>query len=132
MAVLSVLTTSSARAQSKEKEILLPLTFNEVVKGDVPAVIEGEDIFMNPVDLEKLGVTGSMWMRLLNFGRLFSGSRRTIGDTQFISLKVLAPYLTYKIDPATLSLAITVNPQLLAATNLNVQLGPPPDIVYSR
>jgi len=132
MAALSVLITSSAQAQSKEKEILLPLTFNEVAKGDVPAVIEGEDVFMNPVDLEKLGVTGSMWMRLLNFGRLFSGSRRAIGDTQFISLKVLAPYLTYKIDPATLSLAITVNPQLLAPTNLNVQLGPPPDIIYSR
>src|SRR5581483_9661888 len=36
------------------------------------------------------------------------------------------------IDPATLSLAVTVNPQLLEPTNLNVQLGPPPDIVYTR
>ncbi|HJT16617.1 MAG TPA: fimbria/pilus outer membrane usher protein [Thermoanaerobaculia bacterium] len=130
MAVLSVLATTPARAQSKE--ILLPLTFNEVAKGDVPALIEGEDVFMKPADLEKLGATGSMWTRLVNFARLYSGARRKVGDTQFISLKVLAPYLTYKIDPATLSLAISVNPQLLAPTNLNVQLGPPPDIVYTH
>lgn len=131
MAALSVFNTPSAQAQSN-KEILLPLTFNEVAKGDVPAVIDGEDVYMNPADLQKLGVTGSMWTRLLNFGRLFRGSRRMIGDTQFISLQALGPYLTYKIDPATLTLSITVNPQLLAPTNLNVQLGPPADIVYSH
>ena len=58
MAALLLLTTRSALAQSKP--IPLPLTFNEVPKGDVAAVLQGDDIFLNPVDLEGLGVTGPM------------------------------------------------------------------------
>ncbi len=130
MAAVTLLTTRPAEAQSPP--ILLPLNFNEVAKGDVPVLIQGDDVFMNPADLERLGVTGPMWKRLLNFARLMSGSRKMAGDTEFISLKSLAPYLTFKFDQATLSLSITAAPQLLAPTRLNVELGPPPDIVYSK
>lgn len=130
MAAVCVLTSRPARAESKE--ILLPLTFNAIAKGDVAAVIDGEDVFMNPADLQSFGLTGPMWTRLINFAGLVRGSRRTVGGTQFVSLRALAPYLTFRIDPATLSLTITANPNLLAPTNLNVQLGPPADIVYSR
>src|SRR5438132_6345776 len=130
MAALLFLYTRPAEAQSSQ--ILLPLTFNEVPKGDVPAVMQGDDVFLNSADLERLGVTGPMWRRLLNFARLMSGSRKMIGDTEFISLKSLAPYLSFTFDQASLALSITASPQLLAATRLNVELGPPADIVYSK
>ena len=130
MAAVLLLTTRPADAQSRE--ILLPLTFNEVAKGDVSALMQGDDVFMKPADLERFGVTGPMWMRLLNFARLRSGSRKMIGDTEFVSLKALAPYLTFKFDQASLSLAINVAPQFLAPTQLNVELGPPANIVYSK
>src|ERR1700736_5373467 len=130
MAAVLVLTTRPADAQSKE--ILLPLTFNEVAKGDVAAIMRGDDVFLKAADLERFGLTGIMWKRVLAFSGLRNGSRIAIGDTQFVSLKALAPYITFTIDPATLSLSMTAVPQLLAPTNLNVHLGPPPDIVYSK
>src|SRR5437867_2567103 len=130
MAALLLLTTRSALAQSKP--IPLPLTFNEVPKGDVAAVLQGDDIFLNPVDLEGLGVTGPMWKRLLTFARLMSGSRKVIDGTEFISLKALAPYLTFKFDQTALTLSISAAPHLLAPTNLNVELGPPADITYTK
>ena len=130
MAAVLILTTQPAEAQSKE--ILLPLTFNEVAKGDVAAVMRGDDVFLKAGDLERFGMSGIMWTRVLAFSGLRNASRISIGDTQFISLKALAPYMTFTVDPATLSLAVTANPQLLAPTNLNVQLGPPPGIVYSK
>ena len=125
-----LLTTRPANAQSKE--IVLPLTFNEVAKGDVAAIMRGDDVFLKAADLERFGVTGLMWTRVRNFSGLRNRSRISIGDTQFISLKSLAPYMTFTIDPATLSLSVTTVPELLAPTNLNVQLGPPPGIVYSK
>jgi outer membrane usher protein len=130
MAAVVVLPTSPAQAQSKE--ILLPLTFNEVAKGDVAAIIRGDDVFLKPGDLERFGLTGTMWSRVRTFSRLIAGSRVGIGDSEFISLKSLAPYLTFTLDPASLTLSVTAAPQLLAATNMNLQLGPPPDIVYTK
>ena len=56
MAAIPLLTTRPADAQSRE--ILLPLTFNEVAKGDVSALMQGDDVFMKPADLERFGVTG--------------------------------------------------------------------------
>lgn len=130
MAAVVIVDTPIAEAQSKE--ILLPLTFNEVAKGDVPAIMRGEDVFLKAADLERFGVTGTMWTRMVAFSRLIRGSRIRIGDTEFISLHSLAPYLSFTIDPASLSLAVTATPMLLAPTNLNVQLGAPPDIIYSK
>ncbi len=130
MAATLILTTSSAIAQPKQ--IPLPVTFNEVSKGDFAAVPVDDDVFLSPADLERLGLTGPMWRRLATFARLISGSRKEIEGQEFISLKALAPFLTFKFDQATLALSITAAPQLLAPTSLNVELGPPVDIIYSK
>ena len=45
----------SLRAQ--DAQIPLPLTFNEVAKGDVNVIIRGSEIFVQPADLEKAGRT---------------------------------------------------------------------------
>ena len=130
MAALLFLATRTAFAQSKP--IPLPVTFNEVAKGEVAAVLQADDIFISPADLERLGVTGPMWKRLVTFARLMSGSRRVIDGTEFISLKAMAPFLTFKFDQTALVLSINAAPQLLAPTSLNIELGPPADIIYTK
>jgi len=131
-AMAAVLLIASRPAAAQPKEILLPFTFNEVPKGEVPVLLQGDDVFMSVTDLQRAGMTGPMWRRLSTFARLVSGARKNLNGNEFISLKAMAPLLSFKFDEATLSLSVTAAPQLLAETHLNVQLAPPPDIVYSR
>jgi outer membrane usher protein len=119
-------------ALAQERQILLPLTFNEMPKEEVPVVLQGDDVFMSVADLERAGVTGPMWHRLVAFARLVSGARKEVDGVEFISLKSLAPFLTFKFDETSLALSVTSAPQLLPATRLNVEIGPPPGIVYSK
>jgi len=116
---------------AQDKAIPLPLTFNEVSKGEVLAIPSGDDVFVRVSDLEA-GVTGPVWRRLLTFGRLRSGARRQVNGAEFISLRSLAPYIAYKFDEALLTLAITAAPELLASTRLDVESGPPQVIIYSK
>lgn len=116
---------------AQDKAIPLPLTLNEVSKGEALAIPSGDDVFVRVSDLEG-GVTGSVWRRLLTFGRLRSGARRQVNGVEFISLRSLAPYIAYKFDEASLALAITAAPELLASTRLDVETGPPRGIVYSK
>ena len=122
---------SSDPLLAQDKAIPLPLTFNEVSKGEVLALPSGDDVFVRVSDLEA-GVTGPVWRRLLTFGRLRSGARRQVNGAEFISLRSLAPYIAYKFDEASLVLAITAAPELLASTRLDVESGPPQGIIYSK
>ena len=92
---------------AQDKEIILPLTFNEVSKGEVPVVLRGDDVMMSVADLERAGVTGSMWQRLVAIARLHSGARTQVNGVEFISLKALAPFLTFKFDETSLALSVT-------------------------
>ncbi len=112
--------------------IPLPLTFNEVTKGDINVVMHGDDIFVRSDDLEKAGLTGAMWHRVLSFARLRGGSHIESSGIELIALRALAPLLTYKFDEANLALSITAAPELLVPTELSVQGGPPKDIIYTR
>lgn len=119
-------------AIAQEKVIPIPLTFNEESKGEVPVVLQGDDVFIRVADLERAGATGPIWHRLVTFARLVSGARKEVNSVDFISLKSLAPFVTFKFDEALLALSITTRPQLLAATNVNAEFGPPADIVYTK
>lgn len=119
-------------AAQDNQQIPLPLTFNEVEKSEITAIVIGEDVFVQPKDLEAAGVTGIMWKRLLGFARLRQGSHLMSGVNEFISLRSFAPLLTFKFDDANLTLSITATPELLTPTLLNVETGPPADIVYSK
>lgn len=120
-----------AAAQAKQ-EIPFPLTFNEVPKGEVAVVLANGDVFVLPADLERSGVTGTMWERLLRFARLREASHVTSGGREFISLRSFAPLLTYVLDEENLTLAVTAQPELLTPSTFNVETGPPADIIYSR
>ena len=130
--ILGILAIVAFRVSAQDSQIPLPLTFNEVPKGDVNVVIRGADIFVRPVDLEQAGTTGPMWQRVLTFARLRGGSRIQAGGVEFISLTALAPLLTFKFDEANLSLSVTASPELLVPTALSVAGGPPKDLIYSK
>jgi outer membrane usher protein len=117
---------------AQDAQIPLPLTFNEVPKGDVNVVIRGADIFVQPKDLENAGATGDMWQRVVTFARLRGGSRIEVGGKEFVSLAALSPLLTFKFDEANLSLSVNAAPELLVATALSVAGTPPKDIIYSK
>ncbi len=118
-------------AQVKQ-QIPFPLTFNEVAKGEIPVIVGDGDVFVLPADLERAGVTGTMWKRLLAFARLRDGSHLRAGAQDFISLRSFAPLLTYVLDEENLTLSITAMPELLTPTTLNVESGPPADIIYTK
>jgi len=108
-----------------------PVKFNEITKGEVEAIISGNDVVIPIADLERFGVQGVMWQRIMNLARL-SGATRPVKSAEGVSLRALGPWITYNFDEATLSLSITAVPQLLAPTELRVTDVRPADIVYSR
>jgi outer membrane usher protein len=118
-------------AQAKQ-EIPFPLTFNEVAKGEIAVVIAGSDVFVLAEDLERAGVTGTMWERLLRFARLREASHIESGGRQFIALRSFAPLLTYVLDEENLALSVTAMPELLTPSTFNVESGPPAGIIYTR
>lgn len=128
----AVLIVFALPVAAAEQLIPLPLTFNEVPKGDINVIIRGADILVRATDLDAAGVTGAMWQRVLTFARLRGGSSSGPDGSEFFSLRSLAPLLTFQFDEANLTLSITAAPELLAANALSVVAGPPKDIVYTR
>ena len=132
VAIFAVLIVCAFSAFGADQVIPLPLTFNEVAKGEIDSIIAGEDVFVRPQDLEAAGATGAMWQRVLMFARLREGSRRELNGSEFILLRSLAPLLTFKFDESNLALSITASPELLVPTSVSVTGGPPANIVYSK
>jgi outer membrane usher protein len=113
-------------------QILLPLTLNEVAKGEVSVIIRGEEIFVRPSDLERAGLTGDAWHRALTSARLRSGAVIDAGGTEYIALSAFSPDLTFEFDEANLALSIAAAPAMLAPTSLSIAAGRPKEIVYSK
>ena len=132
LAMLASLSIGAPSLLGQETQVPFPLTFNEVSKGEVLAIPSGDDVLVRLKDLEAAGLSSGMGRRVLAFGRLRTGARREVNGEEFISLRSLAPYLSFKLDEASLALAINASPELLAATRLDVESGPPRDIVYAK
>jgi len=129
--VVATVVTALALPVLAQNALLFPVKFNEVPKGEIAAVVTGDDVFVAAADLENLGLIGLRWDRILNLARL-SGATRSIRGTEGVSLNALRPWITFRIDEANLSLAITALPQLLAPNRVRVTDVRPYDIVYTR
>jgi outer membrane usher protein len=92
----------AARAQS-EQRALLPVKINETSHGDVLSYVVGEDVFVPKSFLEPMTLPFQ------------NATIRTFGGEAFVSLRSLAPNLTFAIDPAELILSITVDPKFLGS-----------------
>ncbi|HUP47403.1 MAG TPA: hypothetical protein VNA04_01290, partial [Thermoanaerobaculia bacterium] len=118
-------------ATPPESEIVLPVTINEVPAGEASVIISGDDVYVPIATLELGRVTGLSWERILMVARL-RNVERSIDGTPALSLRSLAPWTTFRLDEETLTLAITIDPALIAGSAIAIRDPRPPDIVYSH
>jgi outer membrane usher protein len=82
----------------------LSLVVNGVAKGDVVGIVRAQDVLLTEDDAKIAGVPSS------------AAAVVSIGGTRYIALASLAPHVTYRLDLATVTLNLTVDPSLLART----------------
>jgi len=108
-------------AGAGDQVAVFTLNVNEVLKGDVLAVVRSNDILVAQDDLAQAGVTG------------LAGKREKIRNRTFISLASLAPDVKYEIDPKTVVLKIVVQAKHLGTESIDLRrVLPPPGLVYSH
>ncbi len=97
------------------------MTVNDVVKGDVLAVIRTDDILIPVDDLDRAGVKG------------FGGKREEIKKRTFVSLASLAPEVKYEIDPKAVELKISVQAKHLGGEVMDLRrVAPPQGLFYTH
>ncbi len=107
-ALLVVLIAVAARAQSAQRA-LLPVVVNGTSRGDVLSLIEGEDVFVPKTFIEEMTLP------------LQKAKTRMIEGDVYVSLRSLAPNLTFQIDPADVVLMLTVDPRFLGKRVVSLQ-----------
>lgn len=129
--IVFVAALSGSAARVLAQTIPLPVTVNGAPAGEKSVDIAGDDVRMRRADLEQFGAGGLIWDRLVTFGRLRL-SPQPIEGAEAVSLKSLAPYLSFLLDQENLTLAITIQPQLLKPNVIESRPARPADIVYAR
>ena len=130
IATTLVLILLSGVAHGQSADVILPLTVNEVPRGEVTAVIAGDDVLMRINELEAAGMAGVEWQRLALLSRL-RGLRGGDGS-DLISLRSAAPFITFQFDEASLTLRLTVDARFLGGSAIDMLSNRPPNIEYSR
>lgn len=93
-------------AAASPATISLPLVVNQVNRGEVTILLNGDDVFVREVDLAAAGIrTEAMVGEIL----------RKEGDTahDYVSLSSLSPYLSYSLDEMEVVLRLQVRPDFL-------------------
>ncbi|GAC1395137.1 MAG: hypothetical protein NVSMB68_12160 [Thermoanaerobaculia bacterium] len=130
--VLTLATIAAGPAISVQAQTLtLPVTMNKLAAGDKIVRVTGDDVTMRRSDLEQFDLGGVMWERLVTFGRLRLAPK-PIEGAEAVSLKSLAPLLTYVVDQDNLTLDLTVQPALFKPHVVETRVQRPSDLVYAR
>jgi outer membrane usher protein len=87
----------------------LTLDVNDVVGEPVLVLVEGGDVWVSPRDLATLGL------------RVEGGVRRDDGGRALVSLRSLAPGVSFSLDDAALAVRITADPTLLGRSSLDLR-----------
>jgi outer membrane usher protein len=115
-ALLILLSPSAVRAQSQRA--VLEILVNQVSAGESLVVLRGADALVGVQTLEDAGLQG------------FDGEREPIGAQEFVSLRSLAPAVSFRVDERDLRLHITADPSLLGQQVRDLYFGAPKDLVY--
>ncbi len=111
--------------------IPMPVTANQVDRGQMTVAIDNEDVAMRVSDLESMGITGTAWNRLLLLSRMIR-TPLSIEGSEAISLKTLDPYVKYVMNQEDLTLSLTIAPSFLAPTSIGARASRPADIIYTH
>ncbi len=111
---------SAARLETAgDGRALLALRVNEIRKGYVMAVVRDSDVLVNVAELEEAGIRG------------FTGRREAIDGELYVSLRSLAPQISYAIDGENSALAISAAPALLGRRSVDLGSRRPENIEYA-
>ncbi len=86
--------------------------------GDVFVLLRGNDVLVKVDDLEKPGL------------HVEGGAREKHGEDVLVSLRSLAPQITFVFDERALSLTITADAKLFEGTVLDLRAKRPEGIIY--
>src|SRR5687767_2728736 len=101
MVVLIAFTPTAARAELPEPvEAPFALTVNEVAKGDIILVLQGDEVFIDRADLRAAGIA------------LQGGEDVQISGRRLLRLSSLSPPLRYELDDQEIALRIIAPPEL--------------------
>ena len=133
--LVSLAATGAAVRAAELIPLVVPLTVNEIGRGDVPIAINanGDDVLMRISDLEAAGAAGARWERQKLIAAVATSHTAVpLEGGETIWLNALRPLVDYRFDSSELTLRVTFDPRLLAATELNaVDTLRPKGIVYS-
>lgn len=108
-ALLAVIVIASRARGQSEQRALLPVKVNQTSRGDVFSYIDGEDVFVPKTFLAPFA---------LPFEHAVT---KTFEGEVFVSLRSLAPNVSFSIDPVDLVLAITLDPRFFGRQVLSAQ-----------
>lgn len=128
--MMAALPFLSVTTSAQESRIIVPVTINEVPKGDMLIAVRGDDVALRVSDLQQAGMSGAMWNRVVNVSRL--SLRFQLQGEETISLRLFAPLLRYKFDEAALTLTVTADPRLFGETAVDLQVRKPENLKYSK
>jgi outer membrane usher protein len=107
-------------AAAQDQRAVLELIVNRVPAGESIVVLRGSDALVTVEALQKAGLRG------------FAGRRDTVGGDEFVSLRSLAPNVSFSVDEIDLRLTLTASPELLGLTVRDLWSGAPADLVYRK
>jgi outer membrane usher protein len=105
-------------AVAQDQRAVLELIINRVPSGEALVVLRGNDTLVTVEALQKAGL------------RAFTGRRDTVGGEEFVSLRSLAPDVTFSVDEIELRLSLTASPDLMGLTVRDLRSAAPPGLVY--
>jgi outer membrane usher protein len=107
-------------SHAADQRAILELKLNEIDKGEIIVFLRGDDVLTRVADLAEAGL------------RADSGLREIIQADNYVSLKSLAPLVSFAINERDLTLRITAQPSLLGSAVFEFQSGRPSDLRYDQ
>jgi outer membrane usher protein len=111
--LLLVLVAAAARA-AQDQPVYVDLFVNEAPKESILVRLRGGDVLADVQDLERAGLTG------------LNGQRERIDGKDYVALRSLAPSITFQFDEPSLELRVSVPPDRLPVTRLDLSPSPRP------
>jgi len=117
---LLVLVWSGSADAENEPRVPLSLIVNGWDHGEVFTLVRDGDVLVEVEDLERAGLRG------------LGGRPEMVGGRAYLSLRVLAPAVTYELDEKTVALNLHADPRLLSGTRLDLGVPRPAGMIYRQ
>jgi len=112
--LLALILAATAAGAAQDQPVYVDLFVNEAAKESILVRLRGDDVLAGVQDLERAGLTG------------LAGQRERIDGKEYVALRSLAPAIAFHFDEPSLELRLSVRPDLLPATRVDLSPSPRP------